>query len=701
MAKADPDNQKDVGTDKDADIIAEARERFAYSESVDGDNRKAQAEDTRFVYVAGAQWSEDVRAQRTKWKQPCLEFNQLKQFVHQVVNDQRQGRPGVRIHPASGSASEKVAELKQDLIRGIEYKSNAEAAYDTGFQHAVVGGRGYWRIRSDYESRKSFNQCLVIDRLPDPQAVRMDPDYQAADASDIQWCFVVSPIKKSDYERKFKDHPLSWEPTDQTKGWYIDSETVLIADYYRLVTKDRELCLLEDGSTVWKDERKRGAPKIVSTRMAEDVRCEWYTLGGGEKVLKRNPWRGTFIPVICCMGDEIIVDGKKIYQGLIRQAKQPQQLYNFGMTQQAVTLALTPKAPWVGPVKAVKGYEHIWNTANNEDYSFLPYNDFDEETARPINAPQRQQGSFPDAGWINWSQTMLQQIRSTIGMYESSLGMRSQETSGRAILAREKQGDNATFHYLDNLSRAIAHTGRVLEDLIPHYYDTQRLVSLVSVDGKQRLAPINERVIEVDEQGAVQAVTNPDNDITRGEYAVTVEAGPSYATKREEARATLVELMGMRPEVAALAFDKLMKLVDMPDADDLADRFKAMLPPQIQQMEQAKEQGQDPRMAQMAQQMQAVQQQAQQAIQQLQQQMQQLAQENQALKADRQAQSEATAQKAQQSSEKHDIEQAKVFVEVFKVLTEFVKAQQAAAIPGAVQASVAAGTEVLQASEAV
>lgn len=663
------DDAPDKSSKGDAEILSEACRRFAYVDEVDGHNRKAQLEDTRFVYEEGAQWDAEVKRKRTAWNLPSLTFNQLKQFVHQVVNDQRQGRPGVKISPASGDASEKVAELKQDLIRGIEQKSHAETAYDNGFRHAVVGGAGYWRVRSDYESRKSFNQCIVVDTLPDPLAVRMDPDFQRADASDAQWCFVVQPVKKQDYERLYGKDVLSWAPSEDNQAWYPDSETVLVADYYRIVKRTKKLVQLDNGMCLWEDElkqRKTEFPqaKVVQSADREYQVCEWYKLAGGEKIVDRPEWRGQYIPVIMCMGDEIVIEGKKIRQGLIRQAKEPQQLYNFGMTQQAVSLALTPKAPWVAAQAAIEGHEAIWQRANEENYSVLPYNHRGPEADDAIPAPQRQQPSFPDAGWISWSQQMLQQIRSTIGMYENSLGMKGQESSGRAILAREQQGDNATFHYIDNLSRAIAHTGQVINDLIPHYYDSERLVSLVAHDGEQRMAQVNEMVPRPQPDGTIMYVLNPDNDVTRGEYAVTVESGPSYSTKREQTRSTLVELFQAFPPAAQILGDKLLAVIDMPDAKDAAERFKTMLPPAIQQMEAAKKQGQTPPDPQMLAQMQQMQQQMQQA----QQMLQQLQQENQQLK-----QGEQSKVQAAQMSAQVDMQKAQMDVQ-----TESEKAQMQA-----------------------
>ena len=615
--------------DSDDDIIERARERYAYSETVDSKNRKAQEDNTRFVYVPGEQWPVETRRLREKRKDPCLEFPQLKQFVNQVVNDQRQNRPGIRIHPASGDASDDVAEILQGLIRGIEYDSRAEAVYDSGYQHSVVGGRGYWRIVSEYENAQSFNQRLVIKRIPDPLSVRLDPDYQEPDGSDRKWGFVSEPMPRAEFQRQYpKAKALSW--SDDSALWYPDKDHVVVADYYERQPYPRTLVRMSDGAIGWKDKLPKVLPEgieVVEERESEDYTVKWYRIAGGDAILERFDWPGTIIPVVCTMGDEIIVSGERVYQGLIEQAKGTQMLFNFGMTQQAVHLALTPRAPYIAAVGQIEGLEPIWDSANDTNLSVLPYKPTTVDGII-VPPPQRQQGSSPDAGWINWTQQMQMLLKSTIGMYENSLGMRGQESSGRAIIARERQGDNATFHYVDNLSRAIALTGRILVECIPTYYDTERIVQIVGQDDVRKMVKVNEQV-----PGAFEAIRN--NDITVGDYAVTVQAGPSYATKRQETAELISEMVKAFPPLMQAAGDLVMKAQDVPDADVFAKRMRHLLLPAVQQeiaQDERAEGGAPPIPPEVQQQLM----QMQQALQQAQQQMQALIQENAALKDDNQ-----------------------------------------------------------------
>ena len=653
MATLDAETKRDEDSSDAEEALERACKRFQVVVDRDRENRRAALEDTKFVYVKGNQWPEDVKAARALADDPCLEFPQLKQFVNQVINDQRQNRPGIRVHPAAGEGSKEVAEILQGMVRHIEYDSGAEAAYDGGFQHAVVGGRGYWRVLSDYVGSKSFEQKLCIKRIPDPQTVYMDLDFQEPDGSDANYVFVTEEMTEDEFEERYPDaKPLSWEQTELTNDWYTTEERVIVADYYERVCVKRALVQMSDGAVGWKDELPKTLPPgitILNEREADDYRVRWYKLAGGEQVLEEIEWPGTMLPVICCMGDEIMIDGKRIFQGLIRQATDAQIMYNYEQTQKIVLLSLSPRVPYIAAEGAIEGYEELWKTANKRSYSVLPYKTTDI-SGNPLPMPQRT--AFPPVatGWVEAAQQSKDDIKSVIGMYQNNLGMHGQETSGRAILAREKQGDNATFHFADNLARAIALTGKIIVELIPHYYDTQRMVTVVGVDDSRKNVTVNERMPHP--MDPAQAIVQ--NDLSVGEYSVVVDSGPSYATKHDETRETMLALAQSYPPLMSIAGDIVVGAMDFPDADELAERIKVMLPPPIQAQIQAKAQegqsgqaGMPPEMQAQVSNMQGQFQQAMQQMQQMQQKMAELAQENQQLKAGTMQKEQATQTDAQ------------------------------------------------------
>ena len=118
------------------------------------------------------------------------------------------------------------------------------------------------------------------------------------------------------------------------------------------------------------------------------------------------------------------------------------------------------------------------------------------------------------------------------GIYDASLGSRSNEISGRAILARQREGDTGTFVYIDNWSRAIRHTGKILVDLIPHVYDTARTLRIVGEDGRTDVLEINRPMGLDADWGVTPRIMN---DVTVGSYDVVLDMGPAMphaATRR-------------------------------------------------------------------------------------------------------------------------------------------------------------------------
>lgn len=576
---AEKTDEIDSAEDTDSEILIEATDRFTNIYEDDGDNRNRQLEDTRFVYVPGAQWTDTIRQNRTQWNEPCLEFNDLPQFVNEVVNDARQNRPSIQVHPANGQASKEVAEIEQGLIRGIEYESKAEAVYDNGIEGAVVGGRGWAYVDSEWVQGKLY-QKIVIKPILDPQMVRASMDYQQPDGSDRNFVFVVESCERAEFIKRWpKAEPSSFEDAENT--WKDGKDRIYIAKYYRRQCTYRTLVQMSDGAVGYKDTMPK-APAgitIVAQREAEVYTVEWFLIAGGNQILDRGIWPGECIPVVCFVGEDKLIDGKRIYQGLIRRMRDATSMFNFGMTAQAISLAMTPRAPWDAPQEAIEDYQQIWKDANNKNISVLPWKHKDKD-GEPIPRPQRIERSMVDAGWVQWGAQMQAVKKSTAGIYENSLGQKSQEVSRVAIVAKEKQGDKATFHYLDNQNRAIALIGRCILPAIPVFYDTERIVHIIGPDDVRKMVAINQ--VAPHPSNPLQAIKL--NDVTQGEYAVVIETGPGYATKREQTADALTALVQAYPPLMGVAGDLVVKAQDIPDADIIADRLVLTLPPPIQKM---------------------------------------------------------------------------------------------------------------------
>lgn len=572
-------------------LMKEARDAFKECAEAASHNRKTALDDLKFARL-GEQWPEAIKKQREEEQRPCLTINKLPAFRRQVVNDARQNKPQIKVHPVDDRADVKTAEVINGLIRNIEYVSNASAAYDTSVEQAVDGGVGYFRIGLDYAYDDSFEMDLSIDRIQNPFSVYGDPDSTAVDSSDWDVSFVTDKMSHAKFKAKYGEAAKSdW--SDETSWSNIDSvwrddKTIMVAEWWTRQEIEREITLLDNGMVfaiedLLKDPDlaamiQTGDLQIKNSRMAKTHKVKQRILSGLE-VLEENEWLGRFIPIIPVYGDDFDINGKRYMRSLIHDAKDPQRMFNYWRTNATETAALAPRVPYIGEEGAFDA-DDGWDTANTKSHAFLEY----KKGSVP---PQRQPLDLGTAaGSLQEALNSSDDMKSIMGLYDASLGAKSNETSGKAIIARQREGDVSTFHFTDNLSRAIHHAGRCLIDLIPKVYSEARIVRVIGEDESQENVQINQEYETQDENGeAIQAL----HDLTAGKYDLTVSAGPSYTTQREEAATQMTELIRAYPDAAPLIGDLLAKNLDWPGADEIAKRFAAQngqdaeIPPQLQQ----------------------------------------------------------------------------------------------------------------------
>jgi hypothetical protein len=499
----------------------------------------------------------------------------------------------VKVIPVDDNADVEVAEIFEGVIRHIEYISDADVAYDTACENQVTYGEGYIRILTKYCDDNSFDQDLYIGRIRNSFSVYMDPTIQDPCGSDAEWCFVTEDMTKAEYERQFPDAaPISSMMQqgvgDSSLSQWLTENTVRIAEYFYYEHTPTKLNLYQgnmsavEGSRDDKELKALGL-KPIKSRMADVKKVKWLKTNGFE-VLEEQDWAGKFIPVIRVVGNEYEVDGRLYVSGLIRNAKDAQRMYNYWVSQEAEMLALAPKAPFIGYGGQFEGYEQQWKTANTTNWPYLEVNpDVTDGAGAVLPLPQRAQPPMASSGLLQAKAGASDDIKSSTGQYDSSLGATSNERSGRAILAREKQGDTGTYHYVDNLARAIRHCGRQLVDMIPKIYDTERIARIIGIDGEVKRAKINPSQPEpvkkiVDEAGIViEKIYNP----SVGKYDVCVSTGPSYMTKRQESLDAMSQLLQGNPQLWQVAGDLFVKNMDWPGAQEMAKRFAKTIDPKL------------------------------------------------------------------------------------------------------------------------
>lgn len=590
----------------DDEIIAEANARRARCLAFEADNLRDARDD--FRKLAGHHWPEEAIRQREVERRPCITINKLPAFLHNVTNDQRQNKLGIKVHPVDDGADIDTAEVLQGIIRHIEYASGADATYDTAAFHAAACGFGFFRIRTDYEREDSFDQTALFERFRNPFSVHIDPDSKEPDGSDQAFCFVDGTISRSDVKRT---HPnASAAQSLETDG--TDDAMLLCSEYYRIEQEPATLVRLSNGETGWKDdllelplgvviadERKSFRRRVMWRKL---VASDTVDRGGSGKpgqsvtftdVLETAEIPCRWIPVFPVYGEEIEIDGKVVRSGLIRNAKGPSVMYDYWMTAATEEVTLRPKTPYIGAEGQFEGHERKWQHANVQTFAYLEYKPktIGGSLAPP---PQRQPMADVPVGVLQMAMHAADEIKATTGIFDSSLGARGTATSGVQEREQKRQGNVANFHFSDNLTRAVRHAGRCLVDMIPRIYDSERVVRILGDDEEVSHATINKPLAapEMDEKtGAIRTVLN---DLTVGTYDVTVTAGASYSTQRQEAADAMVSFGTSWPKLMDVAGDKVVKAMDWPGADEIAERIKRTIPQELLGDEDGEQQPQIP-----------------------------------------------------------------------------------------------------------
>lgn len=568
---------KPKGTPEDRDLLVRVRKRFPVMTEADKENRNKGLDDLRFVHVPGEQW--DANQKKERGKRPCFEFNKLRVTIKRVVNDMRANRPQGKVR-AVEDGDKDTADVLEGLIRNIWNVSDADTVIDYAAEYQVGAGMGAWRVSTKYASDSVFEQDIVIEPIKNPFCLYADPaasDPIKRDAAD--W-ILTEKISKTSFEERWPNaKPVSFDDIefDDDDDWTdSESETVRICEYWYKVPATKQLCLLSDGSTIDK-ETTPNLPEGVSIVRERTVKCHkiMSCIVSGDAVLEQpTEWAGSEFPFVVVYGEWIVIEGKVYWHGLTRFSKDAQRRYNVVQTAISETVASAPLSHFWATADQAKGHVDKWATAHKEALPFLIYN----ADAKVPGPPARMGGPDVPVALMQEAQTASEDIKATSGIFDPSLGQQSNETSGRAIAARQRQGEIATFNFSDNMAKGIRRTYEICVGLIPKIYDTERSVRVLGVDLSEKYEKINATIYD-----PATGQSRKVNDLSRGKYDVTVTVGPSFSTQRQEAAELYTQLGQANPTLWGVAGDLIMKSMDLPYADQIAERIKLILPPPIQQ----------------------------------------------------------------------------------------------------------------------
>lgn len=571
-------SEKETG---DEEILRVARERYQLAVEQWDHIYKEALDDLKFL--SGDQWLDQDKQAREQEGRPVIVANRLPQYTRQIVNDQKQNRPMVKVSPVDDQADVETAKIYQGVFRHIETSSKADRAYGKAFEGAVENSFGFFRIRTDYVSPESFDQEILYDQIPDPFLVKFDPFFKELDGSDANWAFLESVYSKDDYCAEYGESSLGeekeWTAFGSTSYGWVTDKSVRICEYYYKEFKKTNLVKLSNGDVIEKSEfvdgiiGNDGAPITIVAEKTATIPIIHHLKINGVEILERSVFPGQYIPIIPVFGKDLVVNGKRIFESAIRHAKDSQRLLNYFVTCEAETIALSPKAPFIAAEGQIpKEYMDMWKTANSKTHSVLIYKPTDLK-GNMIGPPQRNIYEAPVQAITNARMQASEDLKATTGMYDAALGARSNENSGVAIQRRSAQTQTSNFHFVDNLNRSIRHGARIVMDIMPSIYDTARAARIIGDEGQEEIVMINQAF---ERNGQSQLF-----QFGVGRYDVTIDTGPSFATKRQEAVASMVDLTRAYPNIVAVAGDLMVKNMDWPGAQEISERLKKTLPPGV------------------------------------------------------------------------------------------------------------------------
>jgi hypothetical protein len=562
----------------------------------DSTNRAEALMDVKFA--AGDQWPVEIQNSRNLESRPCLTINKIDAYIRQVTNQQRMQRPRIKVHPVNNLADYKIAQVIEGITRHIEVNSNADTAYDTAFDYAVRMGWGYWRINTKYVSETSFDQEIFIDTIDNPFTVYFDPNSILPDGSDAERCLITTVMDKKIFRENYPgaDDGANFQQRstgDDTASW-LTKEDIRVAEYFYIERERAKLYLLSDGTSGFADSDnffarvEAAGLTVVDERDSFRKAVKWMKCTAME-ILEEKTWAGKYIPVVPCYGAQVIIDDKRKKYGLVRFAKDPQRMYNFWRTSMTESVALAPKAKWLLAEGQDEGHENEWAMANIKSTPVLRYKQKDIE-GQPAPAPTRLQPEPPPTGIMEAAGAISADLQMVLGVLDPNQ-LPSGNISGKALAGQQNQVDLSNFHFYDNMTRSIRQTGKIILDLIPKIYDTERVMRIIGSDGQPDMTTINQ----------ANAIGEVLNDVTVGEYDVVMDTGPGFQTKRQQAVESMMPLLTGNAELFNIAGDLVFRNMDFPGADVIADRLAAMnplanideqsdIPPQVQmQLAQSKQ----------------------------------------------------------------------------------------------------------------
>lgn len=577
--------------DADQDLITKSLKRFQITSDAESESRRQGLEDLKFSIGTG-QWDEAVKSNREIEGKPCLTINRAPAFLRHYTGEERQHRPSMMVAPVGSGADVEVAKIHQGVLRHVEVASVAEYVYDESYDMMMRIGWCPWRVKTDYTSETSFDQEPRIEAIENPFSVFMSP-VRRPDGTDPLWAHVIRDYSKDDYVAEFGETDLAKlnfpsKVGNAQPGW-VTKDGARVAEYWWIELERETLCLLPDGTTKLKRQVPAHDRDFIEDERDTVIRKVCCVKHDAMRVLKKYDYLGKYVPLVEVNGVRLNVNGTVYRAGMVRDYRDAQRIYDFMVTRAVEQVDQVSKDPLWIPAENAQWAED-YRQMNRKNFSHLFFKAYDAN-GRQLPPPSRIGREAP----IQAMQALIQQadydMKAVVGIYGSSLGEEAgtSQESGLAILERTSQSDTGAISWHDNLNRAIMWQGKILLDLWPKLIPAARVQRIINPDDS-----VKHHVVfnsEHSDPEEAQALLNEAMglkkayDVGAGTYDLTLNTGPMYKDARQEAFKAISAIITANPEMLPILGDVWAKNADFPDADVLADRFKKMLPPNLQEQD--------------------------------------------------------------------------------------------------------------------
>lgn len=560
---------------------------------------------TDMRYVAGDPWEPEDRAAREEAGRPCISPDEIGQYLNQTSNNIRENPRAIQINPVGDGANDKLANSRQSLTEGIEYRCNAQDAYLTAFDNMINRSYGFARVSTRYLPG-SMNQEICIKPIPNPDQVIYNPNYRMSDGSDIEDLFVADFMAKKKFKQKYgkaRPESFSTEGMVEAPSW-IRENYVVVSEYWK-IHQDLRTLLLIDSPTgpqeIYEDELKemlsgrdrngkfatlRDQVKVIRERKEEIPRVVQYITNGLD-ILEEVPWAGSRIPICACFGKQLFLNrgagAKRILLSMVRLARDPQMMMAYYASQEAEEAGMTPKAPFIGYKGQFDSNSEVWETINKVVRAYIEVDPIvDGASNQVLPLPTRPAFEPNFQAYEMAKESARRSVQASMGIAAlPTAAQRQNEKSGVALEKVQTMEAIGAFHFTDNYDKFLQNVGFQVNELIPIIYDTQRTEPIRKPDGTHAtLHVVGNTSHPLSDSGTYEVQGLPEEHLHtgQGKYDVTVSTGPSYQSQRE-AQSDFVDLLldkmpnlPIPPEVGKIILAKAIRMKNLgATGDEIAD----------------------------------------------------------------------------------------------------------------------------------